>query len=79
MRNKYEDTYLKIFYGNMELRVLIPLVQYVGMFFGNVSSTLQMMLEAQSQKKSIINVIDILKWKEWGGKNNYNKIAIGRI
>lgn len=79
MRNKYEDTYLKIFYGNMELGVLIPLVQYVGMFLGNVSSTLQMMLEAQSQKKSIINVIDILKWKEWGGKNNYNKIAIGRI
>lgn len=63
----------------MELGVLIPLVQYVGMFLGNVSSTLQMMLEAQSQKKSIINVIDILKWKEWGGKNNYNKIAIGRI
>lgn len=52
---------LKIFYGNMEVGVLIPLVQYVGMFFGSVSSSIEIIVEAQSQKKSIINVIDILK------------------
>ncbi len=77
---------LKIFYGNMEIGVLISLVQYVGMFFSSVSSVLRMLLEMQSEKKSIINVIEELKARDEKNiegesyvKRNINKLFLDNI
>lgn len=55
---------LEIYKGSLGVGALIPLVQYVSIFFGSVSAFFQIITEIQGEKQQICNVMDNLAMED---------------